>query len=389
MSDPYNLEGYRQRARRKLPRAVFDFVDGGAEDEVTLRANREAFTSLRLVPQIHNDDSPTNVTTTLCGQPLSMPVVVGPTGAVGIVHPEGEAAEASAAARCGVIMIMSGVASYTIEEVAAAAEPKPWYQLYPWVSREFYGALIDRASEAGFRGLVVTIDTPTGGRRERDLANAFGHPPRLTRRNALGAVRHPRWTAGVLRHRRVVPKAFAEAGKPSLLGFVAEAKRSGRQITAALQRATWNELEWIRGRWTGPLGVKGIVHREDARRAVDLGAELIVVSNHGGRQLDGEISTLDALPEVVDAVAGCAEVVLDGGVRRGTDVLKALCLGARAVSVGRPCVYGLAVAGEAGVVGVLELLHHEIAVSLELLGQPDIGKLDRSYTQPIASEVRR
>lgn len=379
MTAPFNLEEYRRRARQRLPRAVFDFVDGGAEDEVTVRANREAFSSLHLLPQIHADNAPTDLTTTVCGQPLSMPVLVSPTGAVGIVRPEGELAEASAAARCGVIMIMSGAASYTIEEVAAAADPKPWYQLYPWVSRKFYGGLIDRAGAAGFRGLIVTVDTPTGGRRERDIANAFAHPPKLTPRNALGIARHPDWAIGVLRHRRVVPKAFADARKPSLFGFVAEAKRSGRQITAALQRATWGELEWIRNRWRGPLGLKGIVRPEDALRAVDLGADVIVVSNHGGRQLDGELATLDALPEVVDAVAGRAEVILDGGVRRGTDVLKALCLGARAVSMGRPFVFGLAVAGEAGVVGVLEHVRHETAVSLELLGQPSIQRLDRSY----------
>jgi isopentenyl diphosphate isomerase/L-lactate dehydrogenase-like FMN-dependent dehydrogenase len=382
VSKPHNVEGYRRVARRKVPRAIFDYIDGGSEDEVTLRANHDAFSSIRLRPRIHEDESPVDLSTSLCDQPMRIPLMLSPVGNNGMIHHDGDRAGTIVAASRGMIMLMSGGSSYSIEEVAEAADPKPWYQMYPWVSREFFGPLIDRAGAAGFRGLAVTVDTPVPSIRERDIANAFTHPPRLTHRNAFDILRKPRWTAGVLRHRRVVVKLFGEEQRPPLLTFVRVAKRAGHEMAARLTRVTWDDLAWIRERWHGPLGVKGIVDPDDARRAVELGAQVIFVSNHGGRQLDCSVAAVEALPSVVDAVGARAEVVLDGGIRRGTDVVKALCLGARAVSVGRPWAYGLASDGAAGVDAVLAALEHEIDVCMNLLGQPNVQKLDRSYIVP-------
>jgi isopentenyl diphosphate isomerase/L-lactate dehydrogenase-like FMN-dependent dehydrogenase len=382
MARPYNIEGFRKIARRRLPRAVFDYLDGGAEDEVTLRANRESFKSLRLKNRIHAETGDVSLETTLCGQRMSFPVMLSPIGNSGMLHPSGDLAAATAAADRDLMMVMSGASSYSIEEIAAAVDPKPWYQLYPWLGHNFYGPLIDRAAAAGFRGLAVTVDTPCSAIRERDIVNAFTHPPRLTRRNAFQILGHPRWTGGVLRRRRVVVKLFAEDPHPTLLNFVRHAKQSGGAMARTLSRPTWSDLAWIRDRWTGPMGVKGVTDPDDARRAVDLGADVIFVSNHGGRQLDGAPATLEALPAIVEAVDGRAEVVLDGGVRRGSDIVKALCLGARAVSVGRAWGYALAADGQDGVGTALDMLRRELTVCLTLLGQTNVVDLDRSYLAP-------
>src|SRR5579862_556263 len=268
---PYNVEGYRHAARRALPRGVFDYVDGGADDEVTMRANQDAFASLRLRYRVHETNDPVDLSTTLCAQPMSMPVMLSPVGNSGMMHSAGDRGMAQVAARLGLIMVMSGGSSYSIEEVMAAADPKPWYQLYLGTSREFYGSMIDRAAAAGFRGLVVTIDSSASGNRERDIANAFTPKSvRLTRQSAWDILRHPRWTAGVLKHRRIVVRSFGADKKPPLLSLVREAKRTAGQITKGL-RPTWDEIAWIRERWQGPFGVKGIVDPDDARRAVDLG----------------------------------------------------------------------------------------------------------------------
>ncbi len=379
---PHNIDAYRERARRRLPLAVFDFLDGGSEDEVTLRENRAAFAAVRLRNRIHSSNRPVDLSTTLCGQSLALPIVLSPVGNSGMLHPDGDRAAAIAAAECGALMLMSGGASYSIEEVAAVADPKPWYQLYPWMGQDFYGPLIDRAAASGFRGLVVTVDTPCPANRERDVVNAFVAPPRLTRKSAYEILSHPRWLGGILRHRRVVVKLFADDPQPTLWNFVGQAKRAGAKMGRTLSRPTWDDLAWIRSRWDGPMGVKGITDPDDAGRAVDMGADVVFVSNHGGRQLDGVSAALEALPAVVDAVHGRADVVLDGGIRRGTDIIKALCLGANAVGVGRAWAYGLASDGLPGVRGALDVLRRELEISLNLLGQPQLAALDRSYLAP-------
>ena len=361
---------------------MFDFLDGGSEDEITLRANRASFDAVRLRNRVHADAAHVDLSTELCGQRFELPVVLSPVGNSGMLHPDGDLAAAIAAADAGALMLMSGGASYSIEEVATAADPKPWYQLYPWLGKEFYGPLIDRAAAAGFRGLVVTIDTPCSANRERDVVNEFLPPPRLTRRSALEIARHPRWTAGVLRERRVVVKLFAEDPQPTFWNFVGQARRAGAKMGRTLSRPTWDDIAWIRSRWQGPLGVKGITDPDDATRAVELGADAIWVSNHGGRQLDGAPAALEALPPIADAVGGRACIVLDGGVRRGTDIIKAICLGADAVGVGRAWAYGLAADGLPGVKGALAVLRRELEISLELLGQPSVSALDPTYVVP-------
>lgn len=380
----HNVADYRRQARRRLPRSVFDYVDGGAEDEVTLEANEAAFRELRLMNRLLGNARPTQLGTTICGQPSSLPLILSPIGNLGLVHPAGDLGVARVAAEAGLLMIMSGSASYSVAEVAAAVPGMPWYQVYPWISREFYGRLISDAAAAGCPGLVFTVDSSPLGNRERDVANGF-MPSKalLTRSNLVQCMLHPAWTARVVRHRRVVVKAFSRhSGKPPLRSLVSDAARSASQVTRSMLPATWREVEWVRAQWSGPLAIKGLVHPHDALRAVDLGVNAVIVSNHGGRQLDSAPAALEALPPIVAAIGSRAEIILDGGIRRGTDIVKALCLGARAVSVGRPWVYGLAAAGLPGVRGALDILARELATAVNLLGEPNAGALDRSWLRP-------
>jgi isopentenyl diphosphate isomerase/L-lactate dehydrogenase-like FMN-dependent dehydrogenase len=365
---PLNIEGYRKLARRKLPRTIFDFIEGGSEDESTVRTNTDAFASLRLRHRMHSSPgsvataaADVDLSTTLAGQAMSMPVLVSPVNSA-MIRPAGNQAAARAATERDLMMVMSGASGYAPEEIARIANGKPWYQL-SWFGREFYGELIDRVAAAGFAGLVVLVDTPHPSIRERDIVNGFGWPPRLTRRNVAQFALRPRWTWDVLRHRPVVAKAKPAAARP-------------------LCRPTWEDIAWIRERWRGPLAVKGVIDPIDARMAVETGLEVVWVSNHGGRQLDSEQATLEALPGIVEAVGGRAEVVLDGGIRRGTDILKALCLGARAVAIGRAWAYAFAAHGEAGIAHALDILRRELMTSMLLLGVTKIGDLDRSFVLP-------
>lgn len=382
---PYNVATWRQAAKRRLPRHVFDYVDGAAEDEVTMRANSSGFRRVCLNPRVPMTDDAIRLGTRICGQELTMPVILAPIGNMGMVHHSGDLAAATVAADLGLIMVMSANSSYGIEEIGSALERKPWYQIYPWIDRAFYGGLIDRAAAAGYQGLVFTVDSAVLGNRERDVANSFqpSGAPLLTVRSAIEALCHPRWTWDVLRHRRVIISAFRRsAGKPSIASLAIEARRAAEQVSRTMMVPTWDELEWIRSRWSGPLAVKGIMNADDAKRATSIGCEVVFVSNHGGRQLDGVLGAIDALPAIVEAVGGDAEIVLDGGIRRGSDIVKAMCLGANAVSVGRPWVYGLASKGPKGAEEVLQGLRKEVVTAMRLLGAPDITRLDTSWLSP-------
>ncbi len=363
-----NIADVRSAARRALPRAVFDFVDGAAGDEVAARRNRADLQALALHPRYLVDVSHVETATTVLGTRVATPILGAPTGLSGMVHHSGEVGLARAVHAAGSIYVLSTMASYPIEEVAALAPGPTWFQLYVWKDRGFVVDLLARAKAVGFGVLVVTVDGPRTGRRERDLRNGFGIPPRVTARSALDGLRHPRWSAPFVRHGRFTLGNPPPNHDPADVGGITE--YFARQFDATL---SWTDLAWLRERWDGPLVVKGLLRADDAAAAVDVGAQGVIVSNHGGRQLDDAPSAISALPAVVDAVGENAEVYLDSGIRRGGDVVKALALGARACLVGRPLVYGLAVAGEAGARHALALLAGELELTLALAGCPSVA----------------
>jgi L-lactate dehydrogenase (cytochrome) len=367
------VEDYRRLARRRLPRLAFDFIDGGADAEVTLRRNVAAFERLALRPRYLVDVSSRSLETTVLGEPVGLPVLIAPTGMSRVAGRGGDVAGARAAAAAGAVFVLSTMSSNSIEEVRAASSGALWFQLYLWAERAILERLLDRAGAAGCRALVVTVDVPVIGNRWRDARNGFSVPPRLTWRTA-DLLRHPRWLAHA-------PSAVGAAHFLDDAGVSPGAKMEhARMVNRLLANpsSTWSDLAWLRERWPGPLLVKGTLTAEDARLAVESGVDGIVVSNHGGRQLDGAPASIDALAEVAEAVGDRVELLVDGGVRHGSDVVKARALGARAVLIGRPWLYGLAVGGEAGVAGVLEILRAEIDRALALLGRPRFDDVDAS-----------
>ncbi|MGE3907990.1 MAG: alpha-hydroxy acid oxidase [Chloroflexota bacterium] len=370
-----NIDDLRRQAKRRLPRAVFDFADGGAEDERTLRANRLDFSKLVFRPRILVDVTHRDQSTTILGQTVSSPLILAPTGLAGMMWPRGEIAAARAATRRGIIYTLSTHAACSIEEVAESTSGPLWFQLYVLRDRELVRRLIERAKAAGFRALCLTVDVPILGQRERDLRNGATIPPKITVRNVVDVMQRVNWLRGVLLGPRITFKNFvgAQSGLGSdpvaLWSFVSS------QHDPSI---TWDDLAWFRSLWPGPMAIKGIMTGEDARRAVSEGVEGIIVSNHGGRQLDSLPSGIEVLPEIADAVGNRAEVILDGGIRRGTDVVKALALGARACMVGRPMLYGLAAGGQPGVERAVEILQTETDRALALVGRPTLADLDRS-----------
>lgn len=339
-----NVFDYEARAAQLLGPMAFDYYASGAHDEVTLRDNREAYDRLRLRPRMLRDVSERDTSTTLLGRRHPAPLLIAPTAFARMAHAEGELAVARAAGALGLTMTLSTLATTSIEDVRAAATGPLWFQLYVFRDRALTRSLVERAEAAGYEALVVTVDAPLLGRRERDARNAFELPAGLEAAN-LASEETPRLE-----------------GRPGESGL-------NRFFAAQLdQTLTWDDIDWLRSISRLPVLVKGVLRGDDAALAVEHGAAGVVVSNHGGRQLDTTIATIDALPEVVEAVAGRADVLLDGGVRRGTDVLKALALGARAVLVGRPVLWGLAVEGEAGVASVLRILLEELDLAMALCG---------------------
>lgn len=349
-----NVADLEAIARRKLPRATYDYYAGGSEDERTLARNRAGFDHYVLLHRVLVDVERVDTSTTVLGSPVQAPVLVAPTAYQRLADDEGETATARATGDAGSLMAVSTLATRTLEEVAAAATGPLWFQLYVYRDRSVTERLIARAEAAGYRALAVTVDTPRLGRRERDHRNGFTLARGLTIANF--AEDGPEDRAGLARYGSLAAYASAQLD-PSL---------------------TWESIEWLRSRTRLPIVLKGIVRADDARRAVECGAAGIWVSNHGGRQLDGCEATVLALPAVASAVKDAAEVYVDGGIRRGSDVVKALALGARAVFVGRPVLWGLAAAGERGVRFVLDLLREEVALSLALAGCPDLRSADSS-----------
>ena len=368
------IDDLRTAARRRLPRALFDYIDGGAEDEVTMRANSADFQRYRFRPRALVDVSRRDQSTTVLGIPISSPLILAPTGFTGMFWPRGEALAARAAGRKGVIYTASTMSICPMEEIAQAATGPIWYQLYVWRDREIVQMLVERAKAAGYRALVVTLDTPVLGQRERDVRSGLVLPPRITAANVLDTLRRFSWLRDFLTHPRPTFGNFV--GMPGVEhDAVSLAAFTAKQFSASIG---WADVDWYRSIWPGPIALKGIMSAEDAREAAERGIEAIIVSNHGGRQLDHAPSPIEVLPEIVDAVGGRAEVILDGGIRRGSDVVKALALGARAAMIGKAFNYGVAALGERGVEMAIEILQKEIDRTLALIGRPTLARLDRA-----------
>jgi L-lactate dehydrogenase (cytochrome) len=374
-----NVEDLRQAARRRLPKVVFDYLDGGAEGEVTLRENVRAFEKICFRPRQAVTFPELDLRTTVLGTTISIPALLAPIGYSRLFHPEGECGAARAAGEAGTGYILSTISGYRLEDVKAATSGPAWYQLYMLAGREAAELVLERARTAGFSALVVTVDTPVAGMRERDYRN--GMAPLIS---GSWAAKLP-YLPQIFTHPRWLGRYLLDGGLKPLPNVVIPGKGPMRLIDvgAALARTAmqWGDFKWIREAWRGPIVVKGVLTGDDARRAIDAGAAAIVVSNHGGRQLDCVQPSLRALPEVLSAVEGQVEVLMDGGIRRGADIVKAICLGARAVLLGRGYAYGMAAAGEAGVRRALDIFRADLTRTLKLLGCGSIRELDATYIE--------
>ena len=367
----YNVAALRAEARRVLPRAVFDFVDGGAGDEHTLRRNEAAFEQVALYPRPIGGAATRDLSTALFGKRLSLPLIVPPTGLAGLLWPDGEAASARAASKAGSVYCLSHGSVCSLEELAGTGVKPRWFQTYVYKDRALTREMAARAAAAGYEALIVTVDTQLLGNRERDIRNGFVIPPRFSAAEVAHMALKLRW---LFRMRRAIPKiTFGNYRRPG----------SGEDLTALTQRMVtlpdpgmqWRDIADLRAIWKGPLLLKGVLHPADAAEAVANGIDGVMVSNHGGRQLDGAAGALDALPGVADAVAGRAAVLLDGGIRRGAHIVKALALGADCCTIGRAQFWGLAVAGEAGVAHVFDILRRELDLTMGLCGIADIASI--------------
>lgn len=376
-----DVEDVRALARRHLPRGVFDYVDGASEGEVTMNRNREAYANVEFHPRVLRDVSAVDMTTTVLGRTTAMPVVLAPTGFTRSIHPDGERAVARAAAAAGLPYAISTLATCSIEDVAAASDSvtwagegtrRLWFQVYMWRDRGLVASMLDRAAASGYEAIALTVDTAVSGHRERDIRRGFDLPPQLGLDTVIDGARHPRWAWNFMRGGPIEFANVAGAALPDKPASMSINEYAGRQFDACV---TWEAVEWLRSVWDGPIVIKGIQSVADAIIAADAGVDAIVVSNHGGRQLDYSPATLELLPDVVGAVGGRCEVLVDGGVRRGSDVIKAVCLGASAVLVGRAHLYGLGAGGERGVAHVVDLLRSGIERNMALLGVTSVDDL--------------
>ena len=363
-----SVEDLRDQARRRVPRAVFDYTDGGAGREVSLRRSRAAFDRVEFLPTVLRDVSSVDVSTTVLGRPAALPLVLAPTGFTRMMNHQGEPAVARAAARAGVPYALSTMGTTSPERLAAEApDARRWFQLYLWRDRAASTELVRRAAESGYEALVLTVDTPVGGLRLRDVRNGMTIPPALTARTILDGARHPSWWVDLL---TTEPLEFA-----SLNSFAGTVSDLASQVFDP--SATLADVRWLREQWSGPLIVKGLLTVDDAVAAVDAGADGVVVSNHGGRQLDQSPTPLEQLPAIAESIGDRAEVYVDGGVLSGSDIMAAVALGARAVLVGRAYLYGLMAGGEAGVDRVLEILRREMITAMQLTGVTSVAELTK------------
>jgi L-lactate dehydrogenase (cytochrome) len=357
----------RDASRRALPRVVFDFVDSGSEDEVAMRRNRAAFEAVEMVPRVLHDVSEIDTATSLLGFDSALPLMLAPTGFTQLIHHDGERAVARAAAAAGIPYVASTMSNASLEQIAAEPAGPRVFQLYMWRDRGVCAELVERAREAGYRAMILTVDSQVSGLRERDIRNGLTIPPTVRPRTALEGLARPGWSLGFARGEQLTfaNVTFATGGS-SVMDYV------GRELDTSL---SWEAVDWLRARWPGPLAIKGILGPADAVLAREHGADAVIVSNHGGRQLNSAPATIDVLPAVVEAVGSELEVLIDSGVRRGGDIAKALALGARGCLIGRPYLYGLAAGGEAGVARAIAIFAEELRRTMALLGAPRIEEL--------------
>lgn len=372
MSQPLTIEDLRILAQRRVPRMFYDYADSGAWTEGTYRANEADFAAIKLRQRVAVDMTNRTLATTLAGQAATMPVALAPTGLTGMQHADGEILAARAAAKAGVPFTLSTMSICSIEDVAENSDAPFWFQLYVMKDRDFIIRLIDRAKAAQCSALVLTLDLQILGQRHKDIRNGLSAPPKPTIANLINLATKPRWCLGMLRTKRrsfgnIVGHAKGVGDLSSLSSWTAE------QFDPAL---SWDDVKWIKDRWGGKLILKGILDPEDAELAARSGADALIVSNHGGRQLDGAVSSITALPGIVEQVGGRMEVLMDGGIRSGQDVIKAVALGARGVLIGRAFLYGLGAMGEEGVTRCLDIIRKELDVTMALCGLRDIQQVD-------------
>jgi L-lactate dehydrogenase (cytochrome) len=370
-----NIHDLRIVAKRRAYKMVFDYIDGGADDEKTLHHNSAAFDDYTLAYKVLTGVDKIDTSTTLLGTQIDVPFFCSPSAGNRLFHTEGERAVAKAANTVGTIYSLSTLSSVSIEDIAALTDGPKWFQLYVWKDRELVKEMITRAKAAGYKALILTVDLPVHGNRERDPKNGFTIPPTVGPRQIWEALKSPAWIWDYLTNNPIkYANITADLGAISLAEFI------GRQLHAGF---TWDDAEWLLGEWNGPAVIKGVVRADDARRAANIGFNAITVSNHGGRQLDHSPAPIEMLEEIVQSVGNDAEVILDGGVRRGTDILKALALGAKAVSFARPYLFGLAAGGEQGASKALDILKTSLERDMALLGARTIDEIDRSFIRKI------
>src|SRR5499427_9749066 len=377
ISGAVNIDDLRELARRHVPRIVFNYIDGGAEGEWTLRENRRAFDAVTFRPHQATAPPGSDLRTRVLGTELSLPILLAPVGYLRVMHPDGEIAAARAASKAGIGLILSTVSGHRLEDVKAVSTGPVWYQLYLTGGRGAAESAMRRAMDVGYTALVITIDSTVIGHRERECRDGM---EQLLRGNLWSKIP---FLPEILAHPRWLVRFLVDGGLPDMPNIVSPEKGvlRVRDAHTAMKREafSWSDMQWIRALWKGSIVIKGVLSAEDAKRSLDHGAAGLVVSNHGGRQLDGVPASLQVLPEIVEVVKDKAEVLMDSGIRRGSDIIKAICLGARAVLCGRAYVYGLAAAGEAGVTRSLDILRADLERCLKLLGCSSVDNLNKSY----------
>ena len=378
MSKYYNIDDLRLLAKKRVPRAVFDYADGAAEDELTKDNNRNAFKKWKFIPDVLVDVAEVDTQTKVLGTEMPYPFALGPTAISYLFHHSGEPAVARAASERNFPSTLSSIASTNIEDYADASDCSVWYQMYVWKNREISNDFIKRCKEKNYKAIMLTVDVPVGGKRERDLRSGMTIPPRLTLSSIIDAAFHPSWWWNFIFGPKI---KFANVKER----FTGKNKNLSNMMTYMNQQfdpsVTWDEAKEIASMWGGPFAIKGLMNADDAEKAIEIGASAIVISNHGGRQLDSAVAPIDVLPEIAERVNGRAEILIDGGIRRGTDIVKAIALGADACLIGRPWVYGLAAKGEKGVGLVIDILSSEVTRTLQLLGCKSINDVSKRHVK--------